>query len=210
MSNHYTRVLLTGSAVALTMVLTMTASLAAATTWTVKPGGTVTATSKKIDLEDLTTGSIIACHTSVTITLKSGGGLPGNSLGSISKADFSKCVGALGITYTLTASHLPWHLNAGSYNSNSGTTHATITGIHAAIGRGFPCIAILDGTGASKDDGTMSVTYKNGTHLLSWAKTGGNLHFYKVQACSGLINSGDRAALAGPLGVSPPQSITSP
>jgi hypothetical protein len=209
MSKRLARIPLTAAAAALAATLGVTTALAA-TTWTVKPGGTVAATANKVELIDLKTGSIITCNSSVTVILKSGSGLPGNNLGSISKAGFPKCVGALDITYTLTASHLPWHFNAGSYNSSSGTTHVTITGIHAAIGGGIPCIAVLDGTGASKDNGTISATYKNGTHLLSWSKTGGTLHFYKVQGCSGLIRSGDPAALAGTLSVSPPQSITSP
>lgn len=209
MSKRSARIPLAALAAALAATLGVTTALAA-TTWTVKPGGTVAATSMKVDLIDLKTGSVIGCHASVTVNLKSGSGLPGSNLGSISKASFPKCVGALDITYTLTAGHLPWHLNAGFYNSSSGTTHATIAGIHATIGGGLPCIAILDGTGASKDNGTISATYKNGTHLLSWSKTGGTLHFYKVDGCSGLIRSGDPAALAGTLSVNPPQSITSP
>jgi hypothetical protein len=209
MSKRFARIPLAALAAALAAALGVTTALAA-TTWTVKPGGAAAATSKNVELIDLTTGSVIGCSASVTVTLKSGSGLPGNNLGSISKAGFPKCVGALDITYTLTAGHLPWHLNAGSYNSGSGTTHATITGIHAAIGGGIPCIATLDGTGASKDNGTISATYENATHLLSWSKTGGTLHFYKVQGCSGLIRSGDAAALTGTLSVSPPQSITSP
>jgi len=209
MSRRFARIPLAAPAAAVAAILGVTTALAA-TTWTVRPGGTVAATSNKIDMEDLKTGSIIDCHASVTVNLKSGSGLPGNNLGLIPKAGFSKCVGALDITYTLTAGHLPWHLNAGSYNSSSGTTHATITGFHAAIGGGLPCIAILDGTGAGKDNGTISATYKNGTHVLAWSKTGGNLHFYKVQGCSGLIRSGDPAALTGTFSVSPPQSITSP
>jgi hypothetical protein len=194
---------------ALAATLAVTAALAA-TTWTVKPGGTVAATSNQIELKDTKSGSIITCQVSVTATLKSGSGLSGNNVGSIPKAGFTKCVGALGITYTLTAGSLPWHLNAGSYDSSTGTTHATITGVHIAIGGGLPCIAILDGTGASRDNGIIGATYKNSTHRLSWSQTGGNLHFYKVQACSGLISSGDPAALIGSFSVSPPQSITSP
>lgn len=209
MSKRYTWLSLAAPAAVLITGLGVTTALAA-TTWTVQPGGTVTAASKNTVLRDLKTGSVIECHSSITVALKSGSGLADSNIGSISSAGFSKCVGGLGITYTLTAQHLPWHLNTASYNSGTGTTHGTISGVHAVIGGGLPCIAIVDGTGASKDNGIISVTYKNGTHQLAWLKTGGNLHFYKVNGCSGLIQSGDPAALAGTFSVSPPQTITSP
>jgi len=79
----------------------------AATTWTVRPGGTVTAASKNMVLKDLKTGSVIGCHSAIMVALKSGSGLAGSNIGSVSSAGFSKCVGALDITYTLTAQHLP-------------------------------------------------------------------------------------------------------
>jgi hypothetical protein len=209
MSKRYTRLSLAAPAAVLIAGLGVSTALAA-TTWTVHPGGTVTAASTNLVLKDLKTGSVIECHSSITAALKSGSGLTGSNIGSVSKAGFSKCVGGLGITYTLTAQHLPWHLNAGSYNSSTGTAHGTISGVHAVIGGGLLCIAIVDGTGASKDNGVISVTYKNGTHQLAWPKIGGNLHFYKVNGCSGLIRSGDPAALSGTFSVSPPQTITSP
>ncbi len=209
MSKRYTRLYLAAPAAVLITGLGVTTARVA-TTWTVQPGGTVTAASKNIVLTDLKTGSVIGCHSSITVTLKSGSGLAGSNIGSVSSAGFSKCIGALDITYTLTAQHLPWHLNAGSYNSSTRTTHGTIAGVHAVIGGGLPCIAIVDGTEASKDNGIISFTYKNGTHQLAWLKTGGNLHFYKVNGCSGLIDSGDPAALTGMFSVSPPQTIMSP
>src|SRR5690349_6264390 len=95
---------LTASAVGCALLMPIAAP--ATTTWTVQPGGMVAATSKQIVLKDLTTGSVIDCRVSVTVTLGSGSGLPGRNLGSIPKADFPKCVGGLGIIYILTARRL--------------------------------------------------------------------------------------------------------
>ena len=209
MYKRLSAVLTTGS-VALTMILAATSPSAAATTttWTVRPGGNVIVQGS-VRIKDTNTGSIVTCG-SVTLTtmLKSGSGLPGAGVGSITKATF-KCAITTGET-TLTVHGLPWTLNALSYNSASGVTRGSLAGIHL---HGSPhlagCILTLDGTAAHANDGKVKFTYTNSTGKLSFVPTGGNLHFYKV-ICFGLFNSGDPAVMTGTLTVSPKQEITSP
>jgi hypothetical protein len=187
-----------------------TALASAATTWTVKPGGAVTATSGLVTLEDATTVNFVTCPSSgIKATLRSGTGLPGTGIGSISSFTFAKCSGPLGIQYTLTLSHLPFKFNATSYSA--GTTTATIAGIHGRFA-GPSCSYILDGTGATQDNGTLVVTYVNSTHKLKVLSTGGDLHVYSLTGCGGLgvIHNHDRLTISAAGAVIPPQTITSP
>jgi hypothetical protein len=198
------------AASALTAASGLTSTAAATATWTVQPGGAVTAKSKMVEMADPKVGLVLDCPTTMHATLRSGGGHPGAGIGSVTAATVPQCNGPAGLVYDLTFSGLPWHLNAASYNPGSGTTHGTITGLHADL-EGPSCSLIIDGTGASKDNGIVSVTYSNAKHALTWLKGGsGNLHFYKVVGCAGFFGSGDPANLAGTFGVSPQQTITSP
>src|SRR6266568_3728599 len=156
MSTRPARLLLAVPAAALAAALGVTSALTA-TTWTVTPGGKITAKSGKVLLRDTKTGSEVSC-TSFT---------------------FGTCTGPLGTTFTLKNSHLPYSLNAVSYNSGTGTTTAKITGIHGVI-TGPSCSWSVDGTGATKDNGTITVTYVNSTHKLKFLTSGGNLHIYRV------------------------------
>jgi hypothetical protein len=180
-----------------------------AATWTVSPGGAITATSGKTTLKDTTTGSVLSCTSSTAnATLKKGTGLAGAGLGSITGISFTNCTGPLGLTFTVTPGHLPWKLNAISYNA--GTTTGTITGIHATL-TGSGCSAVVDGaTSGTANNGKVKVTYTNGTHLLKVLTTGGNLHIWNVVGCAGLIGSGDASTFSASYSVSPAQTITSP
>ena len=120
---------------------------------------------------------------------------------------FSQIGLTLGLTFTVTPGHLPWKLNAVSFSS--GVTHGTITGIHATL-KGSGCSAVVDGTGASKNNGKVAVTYTNSTHKLKVLTTGGNLHIYKVSGCLGLINSGDPSTFSAAYTITPGQTVTSP
>jgi hypothetical protein len=156
-------------------------------------------------------GSVVvegATIASIKAKLKSGSGLSG-SIGSITSAKFTHCRWVLGITMTLRATHLPWHLSARSYNASTGTTTGTITGIHITIA-GLACAAVVDGTGPAKDDGRINFRYVNKTHKLTFPRSGGNLHYYKVNHCMGIVASGDSANLHATYTVSPAQKITSP
>lgn len=201
--------LLTGAAAALLVGVSAGPALAAAT-WTVRPGGSFTATAGSTTLADTRTGVALTCASSTAAgSLKSGTGLSGSRLGSVASITFTSCTGPAGITFTVTSSHLPWHLNAVSFNSSTGVTTGTISGIHAMLS-GSTCTATVDGTSPTKNNGKVAVTYTNSTGVLKVLTTGGNLHIYRVSGCFGLIASGDPAAFSGSYTVSPTQTITSP
>jgi hypothetical protein len=71
---------------------------------------------------------------------------------------------------------------------------------------------VLDGTGASKDNGTVVVTYVNSTHKLKILTTGDNLHVYNLLGCGflGGIHNGDHMTFSAAGAVTPPQTVTSP
>jgi len=56
----------------------------------------------------------------------------------------------------------------------------------------------------------VTITYADQRATLKVLATGGNLHWYHVQHCLGLIANGDPAALAAVYAVSPAQTVTSP
>src|SRR5689334_22809121 len=135
---------------ALAGVLALSASSATAATntgvaatWTVKPGGAITAKAGVTTLKDTNTGSVLTCQTSSGKgTAKTGSGLSGTGIASISTLTFSNCTGPLGLTFTVKTTHFPWHLNAKTFAS--GKTTGTITGIHATLS-GPSCSATVDG-----------------------------------------------------------------
>jgi len=204
------RVLLTGATTAVAIGASAGVALAVAITFTITPGGNITASAGVTKLTDTNTGSVLSCATSKsTGTLKSGSGVGGASLGTIKTLTFSNCTGPLGLTFTVTNSHFPWTLSGASYNSTSGVTTGHIAGIHSLL-TGPGCSATVDGTGATANNGKVKVTYTNSTHKLKVLAAGGNLHVYNVSGCAGLINSGDATTFVGTYTVSPGQTITSP
>jgi hypothetical protein len=204
--------LVTGGALAGLLGLGAGSAIAAtntgiAATWTVKPGGSVTAKAGTTTLKDTKTGSTLTCASSSgTGFLKHGSGLAGAGIGKISSLSFNSCTGPLGLTFTVKTSNFPWHLNALSFSS--GVTTGTITGIHAKL-TGPSCSAVVDGTGATANNGRVTAKYSNGTGKLTTTGAG-NLHIYNVSGCAGLIHSGDGSSFHGSYTISPKQTITSP
>jgi hypothetical protein len=204
--------LVTGVALAGMLALSASAAGAAtntgvAATWTVKPGGAITAKAGTTTLKDTNTGSVLTCTSSSGKgTAKTGSGLSGTGIASITALSFTNCTGPLGLKFTVKTTHFPWKLNAKTFSS--GKTTGSITGIHATL-TGPSCSATVDGTGASANNGMVTATYTNSTGKL--ATTGaGNLHIYNVSGCAGLINSGDGSSFKGSYTVTPKQTITSP
>jgi hypothetical protein len=204
--------LVTGVALAGMLALSASAAGAAtnarvAATWTVKPGGAITAKAGTTTLKDSNTGSVLTCTASSGKgTAKNGSGLSGTGIASITTLTFTNCTGPLGLKFTVKTTHFPWKLNAKTFKN--GVTTGSITGIHATLS-GPSCAATVDGTGASANNGMVTATYTNSTGKL--APTGaGNLHIYNVSGCAGLINSGDGTSFKGSYTVSPKQTITSP
>lgn len=199
------------TAAALTLTLSASPSIAStASTWTVKPGGKFTATNTgKITFRDATSGVVIHCTSSSLVAkLKSGSGLPGAKIASITKFSFGSCVGPGGLIFALKTGIFPYHLNANSYTSASGETTATISGIRAFM-TGSGCFADIDGTTLTTG-GKVKGVYTNSTHHLKITASG-TLQLYNVSAgCLGLWNTGDRMTISGAYAVTPAQTITSP
>jgi hypothetical protein len=202
-------ILLTGTAALALMgsAATSSATTTTTTTWTVTPGGTVTG-SARFAVTDATTGSAFSCPDDID------GNYPfhrpgPNPYGYITGLSLGGCTGPLGLTFVLTANALPWAQNGTSYNPGTGVTTGTITGIHATLS-GSSCSAVVDGTSPGADNGQVTDTYTNGTAKMNILTTGGNLHFYNVSGCLGLIRNGDAATFSASYTLSPAQTITSP
>jgi hypothetical protein len=202
------------AAAALTATLGAAPSSAttAAKTWTVKPGGSVTVSGSLV-LKDPKTGTPSPCKSvKLDANLKSGSGLAGPGIGSISSSTFAGCSVATGFDpFVVTVNGLPWKLNATSYDAKTGVTTGTITGIDLAATGTPGCYAVLDGTAAGADNGMIQFTYTNSTGRLKLLPKGGNLHWWAVSGCAGLLGrGGDPAQPSGTLTVTPKQTITSP
>jgi len=203
------RILLTGGATALTIGATAGVALAVAITFSISPGGNISASAGKTSLKDVNTGAVLSCTSSKsTGTLKSGHGISGTNLGSIKTLTFSGCTGPFGLVFTVANSGFPWTLHGTAFNATSGVTTGNITGIKSHLS-GTGCSADVRGATATST-GKVKVTYTNGTHKLKVLAGGGTLHVFNVMGCAGLINNGDATQFTGTYTVTPAQTITSP
>jgi hypothetical protein len=200
------------SAAAASVIGLAAAPALAATTWTVKPGGAVTATAGKTVVTDTTAGASVTCTSSVVKgTLKKGSGLAGAGIGTVTSLAFKGCT-ALGVTVSVTITgKMP--LNAVSYNSTTKVASMTITKIHGTFSvSAVSCSATIDGTSATAHNGMVKATFTNGTNTLKVLTTGGNLHLYNVSSgCSaGGISSGNAVNFTGGYKFTPKTTITHP
>lgn len=211
MSNRYARILAAGGVAVLATALGIPEALAAGT-WTVQPGGGVQAQamSGQFIFTDTRTGSTIRCTSSTADgKLRSGSGLPGSDVGSLSSVGFSLCSNPAGPRFTLQPRGLPWHVNFSSYNAAKGVVRGTVSHIRVKVSG--VCNSVIDGTSATGSNGKVTFRYTDSTGQLRVLTTFGNLHFYEVQpGCLGVVNSGDPATLSAIYTVSPKQAITSP
>lgn len=177
-------------------------------TWTVSPGGNVTATSTGFvyAVDDQTTQEVDCDSADGTATLPSGSGLPGTNIVTVNSINFTNCVGPASVTEAITVNGLPLHLNADSYSGGVTTGH--IDGVTAQLDGADQCHATFGGPGST--GATLAGTYDNGTGTLSLGA--GNLTVKTVNSfCpSNWINVGDTVTLHADLTVSPAQTITSP
>lgn len=180
-------------------------------TWTVSPGGAITATSGKVTLTDPRTGDTNSCESSrMSGTLKAGGGLSGTGIGSLITAVYSLCQEGP-FPGKLTGRGLPWRLNLTSYDRSTGVAHGTISHLELGFAPSFiQCTALVKGTSGTTPDGVAPVSYASKTGTLKILSTGGDLHWYHVHNCAGIINNGDAATLSASYTISPRQIITSP
>jgi len=154
MRKGHVRILLAGCAAVLAATLGATTALAA-TTWTIKPGGSTSAKSGNAIFIDTATGTKITCQSMTTTgTFKSGSGLSGSDAGSITGVGFNHCTGPLGVTISYRATDLPWHINVTSYKS--GVVTGTISHMQIKM-TGPSCAGVIDGTSATASDGRPEV-----------------------------------------------------
>jgi hypothetical protein len=190
---------------ALSLGLSATAVQAATITWTVSPGGAITGSAGTTTLTDKTAGLTVTCTSSSTTgTLKSGSGLNGTGIGSVTSITFNDC-SVDGITLTVATGTVSFPLNLKSYKS--GVSSGKITHIHFAVSSSV-CSFDVNGTSATANNGTVRVKYGNKAHTLKVLPTGGTLHIYDVSGCLGLINNGDAGQVSSAYTVSPAQKIT--
>ena len=183
-------------------------AFATAATWSVKPGGAVTGAAGKTTVTDTTKGLSVSCTSSTAKgSLKSGHGLAGAGIGTITSLAFKGCaVGTISVSVTITGK-MP--LNATAYNGTTKTASMTITKIHGSFAvSSLSCSATIDGTAAAAHNGMVKATYNNTTGILKVLATGGNLHLYN-NTCP-VINSGDAVNFTGGYKLTPKQTITSP
>ena len=181
----------------------------AATTWTVKPGGAVTAKAGATTVNDTTANLAVTCKSStIKGTLKSGSGLAGKALGSLSSLAFGSCT-ADGVTLSVTIK-AKMSLNGVSFNKTKNTASMTITGIHGKLSISSPitCSAVINGTSATANNGTVTATFANKTNTLKVLTTGSNLHLYN-DTCP-VTATGDAINFTTSYKFTPAQKITSP
>ncbi len=187
---------------ALPIGLGVTPTLAATTTtWTVAPGGSISGATGQITLWDSVTNDQMVCTSgNLTGSLKSGTGLNGYGIGTITSMPLCS-----------TSETMPWSLNAKSYNPHSvgGATTVTIKKIHFASSASG-CSFVVDGTSDTANDGSIRLKYYNNTHRLHTVSNGSTLHYYDVSGCDGLIHSGDAMFIVVYYEISPAQTISSP
>jgi hypothetical protein len=196
---------LTSLVAALSLGFSATAVQAATLTWTVTPGGAITGAAGTTTLKDNTAGLTVTCTSSSTTgTLKSGSGLSGTGIGSVTSLTFNNC-SVDGITLTVATGTVSYPLNLKSYKS--GTSSGKIAKIHFSVTSSV-CSFDINGTSATANNGSVRVKYGNKAHTLKVLPSGSTLHIYNVSGCLGLINNGDSGSVSGAFVISPAQKIT--
>jgi hypothetical protein len=190
-----------------------------AATWTVTPGGQYRAqvrTDNFWGILDVGTGQEIQCTVnasawSMRLRFKKGTGLS-NPIGWVRSLSFPKpCFpGGMG-PVTLSAAGVPWGINALAYDPAGQVTSGRIRRMHLALS-GPHCSAVLDGSSATANDGTMPFEYNN--ELPNTLQTGGsfsgNLHAYRVTGCREMLRSGDMVRLFMGYDLNRALTVTSP
>lgn len=176
-------------------------------TWTVTPGGSTTGAAGTTTVTDTTSGLTVTCTSAATTgSFKSGSGLSGTGIGTITSLSFNNCT-VDGITLSLSSGPVTYAVNAASFSL--GVMHGTISKIHFAISSSA-CSAIIDGTGATAHNGKVKIKYTNSTGVMKVLTKGSTLHVYKVNGCLGAISNGDAGNISGAFKLTPKQKITSP
>lgn len=169
------------------------------TAWTVSPGGAAVARSGVMKLTDTKTGQTGICTSSqVDGIVKTGSGLSGNDIGSVTSTAFHFCTGPGKTPFAVTGSGLPWQLTFTNYIPRTGVVLGTVSHIRVIVTGRF-CSAVVNGV--------VRAEYTNHSGALQFLAAS-TLHFWDVKGCAPLLNNGDPATLTASYAVTPRQEIT--
>lgn len=162
----------------------------------ITPVGNVTLTAPSFIVQNLTTGGVASCGTSVMTGNVPSPQPPNLKIGS---ASYGLCYGPAGISVQLTASGLPWNYNVASFNGSVAT--GSLTGIKLHIHGSDDCDATIAGPGGV--GGTVTGTLTNASGVL--ALSGGNLQIVSADAdCDPtMVQVGDVMEVTASYGSSP-------
>jgi hypothetical protein len=194
------------SAAAASVIGLAAAPAFAASTWTIKPGGAVTAKAGTTIINDTTAGQSLTCTSSTAKgTLKKGSHLAAKALGTFTTLSFNGCTIA---GFTLSAT-LKSTMSLNGVSFSKGVSQMTITGIHGTIKvPSFSCSATVDGTSGTAHNGSVTATFTNKTNTLTVLTTGSTLHIYN-NTCPVIANN-DSVNFTGSYKFTPKTTITSP
>ena len=176
--------------------MALAACAVAAAVWAIAWGGQASASVTwssvgTVLFTDTKTGLPVTCSASSASMVPTNTGT--NPVGHITSISFTGCTGA-SVTVTLTAKGLNWPVSAqpalrtvGETSGSHGVSvHVTAPG----------CSADVDGTGGGTNTGVIHFMFRHISGGLGAVATDGNLHFYSVSGCAGLVSNGDPASLS--------------
>ncbi|MFI0479226.1 hypothetical protein [Actinomadura sp. 9N215] len=176
-------------------------------TWTVSPGGAVSATAPA-ELRNTAKGWTIRCTAAFSGTAPAGAGQSGYGLISFDQGSLTACTGPHALTTAATAANLPWDFYADSYAAAEGTTTATFNNLNLTLDVSNGCRADVGAPDGAP--GTTGATYANGDRTLTLSGAHLSVTFTNYRCTADLVAPGDAIELAASLPVTPAQTITSP
>jgi hypothetical protein len=176
---------LLGAAVVVGTISLMGATSAFATTYTITNGGTALSfKAGTTTLKDVRSDESLTCTSSSATADIPSGSNNGDPLGKVTALSFSSCTGPFDISFTVTATSLPYSLIATS--SAGGVTSGTMSA--AASLSGTLCTATVSGT--------VDGSYTNSTHTLAVSPDGNDLTVGSA-SCLGVLDKGDVVDFTG-------------
>ncbi|MGH3239827.1 MAG: hypothetical protein ACRDNL_05565 [Spirillospora sp.] len=184
-----------------------TPSRADAATWTVSPGGAVSATAPA-EIRNTTRNWTISCTATFSGTAPAGAGQSPYGLISFAEGSLTTCTGPNDLTTTSTVVNLPWDFYADAHDAVQGRTSGTLNNLALTLDLSNGCRA--DVTAPDGAPGTIDAAYINAGGALTVSGAHMNVTFTNFRCTTDLVAQGDAIELAGVLPLTPAQTITSP
>lgn len=192
----------TGSAAAATTYTVTAGSAPTGTTFKIK--GTTQGASPQIAFTDTTSGTELNCVSGTASgSSKTGTGLAGTKIGTISATTWNGCTGPLGLEFVVTQSGT-WSINA-KYKTSTGAT-GNISNISAVVDGGSACKFTVTGSVPIKFTNKSSRSVLTVTTTSAGTLTVSNL----TGGCFGAVNNGDKATFSGAYVLSAVNSVYNP